>query len=190
MNLSLAALIAACAPLIHPTTMGALVAVESGAAPYALSVNYPQRLVRSGQDAPVFNAQPASAREAMGWTQKLVDQGYTVSVGLAQINIEHLTWLRSQGLVGSLSDLFDPCLNLRAAQAILLECWRQGGDARRQSAANHLNRTLSCFNAGDPVTGMRNGYVERVRSAARRAAQLQSVSRAPRLTAKAPARMS
>ena len=164
MSTPIAALIAFCAPLIHPITMQALIAVESAADPYAISINYPERLTRLGRTVPVLEHQPSSAREALAWTRWLLGQGYTVSIGIAQINVERLAYLQEQKSARSLGELFDPCTNLRAAQTILLECWRE--DRSRQGATGRLARTLSCFNAGDPQTGVRIGYVRRVAQAA------------------------
>ena len=166
MNHPLIALFATCAPLVHPVTLGALVSVESAANPYALSINYPQRLAREGRELPVLDAQPTSAREALNRTQGFLGQGYTVSVGLAQINVERFAWLKGQGIARTLPDLFDPCRNLRAAQAILLECWDQQPGSAGRASTLRLRRALSCYNSGNAVTGLRNGYVRRVTAAA------------------------
>ena len=71
MNSPLIVLFATCAPLVHPVTMGALVSVESAAHPYALSINYPERLMREGRDLPSFESQPRTTAEAIGWTRGL-----------------------------------------------------------------------------------------------------------------------
>jgi type IV secretion system protein VirB1 len=174
-NHALVALLTACAPLVHPVTMSAVVSVESAAHPYALSINYPERLVREGREVPALDSQPASAREAMGWTREFLAQGYTVSVGLAQINVERIDWLKAQGIARNLADLFEPCRNLRAAQAILLECWNREADAPLLPPRLRLHRTLSCYNSGNPVTGLRNGYVHRVTREARRVLASQAL---------------
>lgn len=162
MTTTLATLIAACAPLVHPVTMRALATVESALNPFAISINYPERLARDGVELPALTRQPGSAREALVWSESFIRQGYTVSVGIAQINVERLGYLEERRLVRNMRELFDPCTNLRAAQAILLDCWER--DAGRN--AGRLSRTLSCFNSGDSTTGIRNGYVQRIARAA------------------------
>jgi type IV secretion system protein VirB1 len=165
---SIATLIALCAPLVHPVTMAALLSVESAADPYAISINYPERLARVGRAVPVLEHQPNSAREAVAWTRWFLSQGYTVSIGIAQINVERLAYLKQRKAVRDLTELFDPCTNLRAAQEILLDCWQQ--DRAAGGGRGRVARTLSCFNSGDPRTGFKNGYVRRVALAAARTA--------------------
>ena len=181
MNHALIALLASCAPLVHPVTMSAVVSVESAAHPYALSINYPERLAREGREVPLLAAQPASAREAMSWTRGLLAQGFSVSVGLAQINVERFAWLEAQGIARNLADLFEPCRNLRAAQAILLECWNHEADVDLSTSRTRLRRTLSCYNSGNPVTGLRNGYVHRVTREANRTLASQAPVDRPRV---------
>ena len=112
MTVSLASLMMMCAPLVHPTTLRALIEVESAGNPYAVSVNYPRSLHDAGTDPPAFS-QPHSRREALELTARLSTQGFSTSVGLAQINVEHL-----EGWALRLSDLFNPCVNLALAQKL------------------------------------------------------------------------
>jgi type IV secretion system protein VirB1 len=155
MSTALAAFFASCAPLVHPTTLAALIRVESAGHPYAVSLNHPERLAARGLDpAALIARQPTNSAEALSVTRQLLQQGLTTSVGLAQINIEHLTsWHRP------LADLFDPCTNVHLAQRILLDCARAG--------AAGLDETLSCYNTGDSRDGLTNGYVRRLQRAAR-----------------------
>jgi type IV secretion system protein VirB1 len=160
MGTTLAALIATCAPLVHPTTLHALVAVESAGNPYAVSVNYPARLAARGIDLPEIR-QPRTAAEAQQLVHHLHTAGYTTSVGLAQINAEHLNAWRLP-----LATLLDPCSNLALAQRILLDCQESPG-----TAPPSLPALLSCFNSGNATTGIRNGYAARVHAAALRLTQ-------------------
>ena len=169
MSLNLASLILHCAPLVHPVTMQALVAVESASQPYAISINYPERLERSGYSVPVLDRSPSSSHEALMQIHEWTGQGYTVSVGLAQINAERLSWLRSQHIADSIESLLDPCTNLRASQAILIDCWKLiAGFNQTGTERLRLHQTLSCYNSGHPTWGIRNGYAQRVMAAARR----------------------
>jgi type IV secretion system protein VirB1 len=160
MTITLATLMMTCAPLVHPTTLRALIEVESGGNPYAVSINHPQTLKDAGTGPPPF-AQPHSAREARGLTQRLLAQGLGVSVGLAQINVEHLAEHNLR-----IADLFDPCINLVVAQRVLLECDASQSQRIAPNAGARLGRTLLCYNAGDYVTGRRNHYASTVMRAA------------------------
>ena len=163
MEFSLTALMASCAPLVHPGTLQALVTVESHRQPYAISINYPEREALHGREVPELDRQPRTRTEAVQWVRALEQQGYSVSVGLAQINAERLTWLREQGIAGRVDDLLDPCTNLKASQAILLECFGQSAAAMGR---RRLAQTLSCYNTGHPTLGIQNGYVARIARAA------------------------
>ena len=152
-----------CAPLIHPITMSALISVESGGNPYAVSINYPQTLAAQGLSVPDIPAQPHSAAEASRLVNALASLGFTTSLGLAQINTEHL---QEFGL--SYMQLFDPCTNLRLAERILLRCQQQMMAAPRATDSQPLIvRTLSCYNSGNDTIGLRNGYVEAIVAQAR-----------------------
>jgi type IV secretion system protein VirB1 len=145
-------LIAACAPLIHPATAAALVRVESGFSPYAIGVvdgllAYP----------------PRSRVEAIATAAALQRGGWNFSVGLAQINVHRWS---SVGL--TLQTAFNPCANLRAMQAILLECFARARLARARDQ-DALGAALSCYTSGDFETGFRQGYVRKVVEAARKA---------------------
>ena len=120
-----------CAPLIHPITMGAIISVESGGNPFAVSINYPQMLAAHGRDVPEIIAQPRSLAEATHLVDALVSQGFSTSLGLAQINTEHLEEFRL-----SYTQLFDPCINLRLAERILLRC-KQQVEPSHSAAATH-----------------------------------------------------
>ena len=160
MSITLAALMTTCAPLVHPTTLRALIHVESAGNPYAVSVNRPQALNEEGIDPPEFDP-PRDLREALQLTRTLAGQGFTTSVGLAQINIEHL-----QGLKLRLADLFNPCINLAVAQRILIGCDSAQPQAATPNPRLRLRRTLSCYNAGNFTTGLTNHYVITVTRAA------------------------
>jgi type IV secretion system protein VirB1 len=151
-----------CAPLIHPITMGAIISVESGGNPFAVSINYPQALAAQGRSVPEILVQPHSAAEASRLVSALASQGFSTSLGLAQINTEHLSEF---GL--SYAQLFDPCTNLKLAERILLRCKQQVGAAATATAAQLIAKTLSCYNSGNDTLGLRNGYVEAIVAQAR-----------------------
>ena len=96
------ALALACAPLVHPATVQALVAVESSFNPHAI-----------GGVGGVLDRQPRSRAEALATARQLRASGWNFSVGLAQINQSNFERF---GLTTDTA--FDPCENLRAMQAV------------------------------------------------------------------------
>ncbi len=139
-----------CAPNVAPNTLLAVVRVESGGNPYALNVNGSQRLLR----------QPSSRQEAVAWASWLVTRGYSVDMGLAQVNSQHLARF---GL--TVEQMFDPCTNLAAGGRIL-------GDSYASAAQRYglglpaLRAALSAYNTGNHRDGFSNGYVAKVTAAA------------------------
>jgi type IV secretion system protein VirB1 len=156
--LTFAALAAACAPLVHPGTAQAIVAVESGFNPHAVGVV-----------AGALLRQPNSKAEAVATARQLQATGWNFSIGLAQINVRNLERL---GL--TVESAFDPCENLRAMQTLLCDCFDRAGDGRSQQGT--LRSALSCYYSGNYVTGFREGYVARVIAASR---SVGTSSRAP-----------
>jgi len=146
--LTLASLVTACAPLVHPATAQALISVESHFNPHAIGVV-----------GGALERQPRNAMEAIATANTLRREGRNFSVGLAQINVGNLKRL---GL--TIPEAFDACRNLGSMQTVLGECFdRSGADASQRA----LRRALSCYFSGNFATGFRNGYVDRVVRAAR-----------------------
>jgi type IV secretion system protein VirB1 len=160
MSVSLATLMMTCAPLVHPTTLRALIQVESAGNPYAVSVNYPRSLHIAGADPPDF-PQPHSRGDALALIARLAAEGFSTSVGLAQINVQHL-----QGSALHLADLFNPCVNLALAQRVLLDCDAQQSQLGTTAARLRLRRTLVCYNAGEGVSETQSPYASNIARAA------------------------
>lgn len=139
---TLSLLLAQCAPLVHPATAIALIAVESSGNPHAIGV-VGGRLDR----------QPSNRAEALVTARALHSAGWRYSVGLAQITDANFPRL---GL--DVTTALDPCRNLAAMQTVLTGCLPT---AAHVSQAD-LRRTLSCYYSGNPRTGFRHGYVQRV----------------------------
>lgn len=155
MGLSLAAalaLAAQCAPTIAPETLLSVVQVESRFEPLAIGVN----------GLPRITVAPASVPEAVATAERLIADGRSVDLGLAQINSRNLAWL---GL--SVVDVFDPCTNFRAAARILQDGYARS-DAGRVGEQAALKTALSYYNTGHPLRGLANGYVGKVSAAAGR----------------------
>jgi type IV secretion system protein VirB1 len=170
--LILAALLAQCAPLVHPQTAAALIATESAANPHAIGVV-------GGS----LQRQPRSRSEALATAAALEANGWNYSVGLGQINRKNFAAL---GL--TVDEAFDPCTNLTAMQTLLIDCYQRSAGTSAGSQTAHaspgangpaaepaeavtpkaapaqafVRRALSCYYSGNFVTGFRHGYVARV----------------------------
>ena len=141
---TLAALAMACAPLVHTDTTQALVAVESSFNPHAIGVV-----------GGMLDRQPRNLAEALATANHLQANGWNFSVGLAQINLRNFERL---GL--NATTAFDPCENLRAMQTVLAECFERS--SLKASPQPALRQALSCYYSGNFVTGVRDGYVQRI----------------------------
>lgn len=97
--------------------------------------------------------QPRTLTEAQAWTQYLLKRGRSVSIGLMQVNTEHLAEL---GLTAD--ELFDPCTNVRAAAGLLATKY-QDAAASKGGGQEALLRALSEYNSGSITLGFNNGYV-------------------------------
>lgn len=141
---ALLALAQQCAPAIHPQTILAIVKVESGGKPLAINVNGAK------------NPPPAAnVAEAAQHVHRYIKAGYSVDIGLGQINSRNLRWL---GL--TVEKAFEPCANLAAAAKVLHTNYNQVRDGREPQTA--LRMALSMYNTGSPARGFSNGYVAKV----------------------------
>lgn len=147
----LLALVQQCAPAVHPSTMAAVLRVESTFNPYAIGVV-------KGQLA----RQPTNKAEAVATAKALAEAGYNFSLGLGQVNRYNLS---KYGL--DYETAFDPCANLGAASLILKDCYDR---AKRNGFhdTDALPAALSCYYSGNFVTGFipegtgQQSYVQRV----------------------------
>ena len=148
-----------CAPSAPLATLRSIVTVESAFNPFALSINYPEAAgiqLGIGEGSVALARQPRNADEAIRWSKWFMANGQTVSVGLMQLNVEHLAALKL-----SLEKAFDPCTNLRMG-------WRIFNDKYSQASAVlgkgqlAMHSALSAYNSGSLLGGFRNGYVEAI----------------------------
>lgn len=138
-----------CAPAVAPETLLAVAHAESGFNPLAINVN--------GAPSP---AQPTDKADAVETARALIDRGYSVDLGISQINSRNL---RRLGM--TIADAFDPCRNFAGAATILTQSYSAA--SRRYTPDVALGVALSLYNSGDTLRGYHNGYVARVyRSAA------------------------
>lgn len=156
-----ATLARSCAPHIGLRTALAIARAESALRPYAVSLNYPEEsAVTHGFSSGTLALakQPESKAQALRWTSWLLAHGYTVSIGLMQINTQ-----QAHQLGFTVPDLFDPCTNISASSRILRKAY-----VNERTHPDALDRSLSIYNSGRPHTATSHGmpYAERVRSLA------------------------
>lgn len=138
-------LAAQCAPNVAPSTIAAIVQTESRGNELAINVN--------GLGSKVV--QPTSVAQAVQVARFYVAKGYSVDLGLGQINSRNM---RALGLTWD--TVFEPCTNIAAAGAVL------SGNYHSVRAGLHPQRALriaiSMYNTGSQSRGFRNGYVGKV----------------------------
>ena len=138
-------LAAQCAPNVAPATIAAIVQTESRGNELAIGVN--------GLGSKV--AQPTSVAQAIEVARFYVAKGYSVDLGLGQINSRNM---KALGLTWD--TVFEPCTNIAAAGAVI------SGNYHSVRAGLHPQRALrialSMYNTGSRSRGFNNGYVGRV----------------------------
>jgi type IV secretion system protein VirB1 len=135
----------ACAANVAPVTLQAIIQVESGGNPLAINVNG----VRV-QPSPV-----KTAAESAQIARAYIARGFSVDLGLMQVNSRNLPAL---GI--TISDVLDPCINIRSGGEILTANYAEAARSRGAGQAA-LQAALSAYNTGDFYRGFGNGYVAR-----------------------------
>ena len=137
-----------CAPLVAAETLAGVVSLESRFAPYKIRIN---------SDAPLAS-QPKSKAEAIEVASTLAAERQDIQLGLGGIGIEEL-----QKLKLSITDAFDPCLNLQATATLLDQYYRlelkAGADPKRAAQV----MLQSWYGRDDPAVGAMVKYDEQVR---------------------------
>ncbi|MDD2862683.1 MAG: lytic transglycosylase domain-containing protein [Acidiphilium sp.] len=134
---------ATCAPFIAPTTLAAVIQVESGGDPLALNVNGIGRF------------KPTSRADAEAIAKHFIARGRRVDIGLMQVDSTNLT-----GMGYSVNAMLDPCTNIQAGAKILSEDYQTALSAG-QHGQQALAAALSAYNTGSLTAGFQNGYVAR-----------------------------
>ncbi len=132
-----------CAPNVAPETIAAIIQVESGGNQFALGVNGPVR----------NRPRPQTVQEAASLARFFIRKGYSVDLGLMQINSRNLP-----GLGYTIEQILDPCNNLQAGSRILSRGY-SGAVKRYGEGQEALRAALSAYNTGNYQRGFRNGYV-------------------------------
>jgi type IV secretion system protein VirB1 len=143
----------ACAPNVAPATLNAIIQAESGGNPLALHVNGSQQ-----QPPPVRD--PAEAARV---AETYVGLGYSVDVGLMQVNTRNLA-----ATGHSIQQALDPCTNILHGSTILSSDYAKAVRTRSDDPYALL-AALSAYNTGDFHRGFDNGYVAQVLSGSKSA---------------------
>ncbi|MBY3473724.1 lytic transglycosylase domain-containing protein [Rhizobium laguerreae] len=137
-----------CAPMVEVRTLAAVISLESRFKPFAVRIN----------SGPPLASQPASKAEAIERATSLIADGQDIQIGLGGIGMEELRKLNL-----SISDAFDPCLNLKATATLLNSYYRlalhAGADARQAEKV----MLQSYYGRNDPSVGEMVKYDEQVR---------------------------
>ena len=144
-----------CAPEIATEAVVPLVVTESGGDDLAININKGPRV------------RAASIADGAALVRRYMAAGYTVDVGLAQVNSANFARL---GV--TVEQVFDPCMNLRLASSMLQAGY--GLAIRHYTGLDAISATYSLYNTGTLTRGFRNGYVGRVWSAARGMGTIQT----------------
>jgi type IV secretion system protein VirB1 len=135
------ALVSACAAKVAPTTMEAIVRVESGGDPYVINV------------VGVGPTRAKSAKEAIARTKAAVAEGRNVAMGLMQVTTQ-----TAQKLGYTITQMFDACTNLQAGARVITDRY-VAASATRGQGQPALQAALSAYNTGNFHSGFFNGYV-------------------------------
>ena len=136
--------LAACAPFVAPATLESVISVESRGRPLAININRGPKL-----------APAQSAAEAVATARAWIDRGYSVDLGLMQVNSRNL-----RRLGYTVEQMFDPCTNVAAGATILAANYIEAAK-RRGPGQQALLDALSAYNTGSFSRGYSNGYISR-----------------------------
>lgn len=140
--------VSACAPEIAADTLQKIIMVESGGNPFAVNVN---KLSAGSQP------KPKNVADAVTATQYWIAKGYSVDVGLMQVNSRNFKLLGVND--ADLSSVFEPCHNVKYGATILLSAWNM--TSAKEHPNERLMKSLSIYNTGNDVNGFKNGYVSK-----------------------------
>jgi type IV secretion system protein VirB1 len=145
--LALAALIRHCAPAVAPSTMAAIVQVESGGNPLAIGDNTTRR-----------SYYPRDRATAERLARRLLDAGHLLDLGIAQIDSMNFA-----GYGVTAQTIFDPCTNLNVGGRILSGDYTFAAQRYRDGQVA-LRHAIGMYNTGRLNGGAR--YIARVLAAA------------------------
>lgn len=139
--------------MVQVETLAGVVSLESKFRPFTIRIN-------SGEPLP---SQPASKAEAIEMATSLIADRQDIQIGLGGIDVETLHKLNL-----SVSDAFDPCLNLKATATLLDGYYRLAVRVGADPAHAENVMLQSYYGRDDPTVGAMVKYDEQVRREARR----------------------
>lgn len=139
-----------CAPTVHPTTVAAIISVESRGNPFAIFDNKLK--------IPFY---PKTRGVAYQIASALISSGHSVDIGMMQINSQHIKPMNL-----SLHSLFDPCYNISVGGKILTDNYYRY--LKNSPETDALRKAISAYNTGHPFRG--ELYVSKVGLAAKKIA--------------------
>lgn len=119
---------------------------ESGKNEYAINVNSNGKSLK----AYIPKTKEKAAKIAKEWIAK----GYTVDIGLMQINSDNLAKYNT-----TVDEVLDPCKNINVASSIYHNAYKK--TPKTDSPLLRTKKALSVYNTGTLTKGFRNGYVAR-----------------------------
>ncbi|UFW82445.1 lytic transglycosylase domain-containing protein [Rhizobium sp. SU303] len=137
-----------CAPMAEVRTLAAVISLESRFKPFAIRIN----------SGPPLGRQPASKAEAIELATSLAADHQDIQIGLGGIGMEELRKFRL-----SISDAFDPCLNLKATATLLNSYYRLALHAGADATQAEKVMLQSYYGRNDPSVGKMVKYDEQVR---------------------------
>ena len=162
---NLRALQGRCLPKAPPSTLRAIIQVESGGNPYAMQIDIPHALLKSWNLAPGtlrLKRQPRDLAEAMQWLGDFETFHVFVDLGLMQVSTAEA---QRRGIPPE--SLLEPCTNLRIGWRILEDAY--SAEVKTYGPGQiALHHALSRYNTGNSQDGIDNGYLSRVLAAAKR----------------------
>jgi type IV secretion system protein VirB1 len=137
-----------CAPVVASETLAGVVSLESRFAPFNIRIN-------SGEP---LKQQPATKSEAIEVATSLAAKRTDIQLGLGGVGLEELRRLNL-----SISDAFDPCLNLKATATLLDGYYRLTAKAGANPARAEQIMLQSYYGRDDPSVGAMVSYDDQVR---------------------------
>ena len=138
-------LLGQCATHIPKPVAHAIIRTESGYNPHAIGVNF------RGKSVGGFK-QPKNYNDAVSVATNLISAGKNIDMGFAQINSANLKMLNL-----SVSQVLEPCSNLKAMQYIFAKCF----NSAQGEYPLRIQKAFSCYNTGNHKNGFKNGYVKK-----------------------------
>ncbi|WP_028003338.1 lytic transglycosylase domain-containing protein [Sinorhizobium meliloti] len=142
-----------CAPIVAAETLAGVVSLESRFEPFAIRIN-------SGVP---LSEQPATKTEAIAMATSLAAERQDIQLGLGGIGMGELRRLKL-----TISDAFDPCLNLQATATLLDGYYRLAKKAGADP--DHAEQVMlqSYYGRDDPSVGAMVQYDQQVRQEVKR----------------------